>query len=206
MNGSMFIRLLIKKCTFSFLKKVKQFFFLILTFVIKSESPQFKVEADKGFYFSSFDNAFVCQKKNHFQITIHVQIDEQPVYCKNKAESSQYLKIERIEMHLYGIKEESQFQKIFIKQSDSDRKPIDYIPVVCNLKPMHTNKLTQMRLHFAHTTANNNKKKNKPNPDQRYFLLIVELRIITENERHYTMFSAASEKVIVRVRFLYILI
>lgn len=29
---------------------------------------EFEVEADKGFNFSSIDNAFVCQKKNHFQV------------------------------------------------------------------------------------------------------------------------------------------
>lgn len=28
----------------------------------------FKVDADKGFNFSNADDAFVCQKKNHFQV------------------------------------------------------------------------------------------------------------------------------------------
>ena len=29
----------------------------------------FNVETDKGFNFSSFDDSFVCQKKNHFQVS-----------------------------------------------------------------------------------------------------------------------------------------
>jgi len=30
--------------------------------------PYYKVDADKGFNFSNADDAFVCQKKNHFQV------------------------------------------------------------------------------------------------------------------------------------------
>ena len=56
-----------------------------------------------------------------------------------------------------------------------------------------------MRLHFAHTTNNNNRKKNKPNPDQRYFLLIVEIKIITKSGKTYSMCASTSERVIVRV-------
>lgn len=32
------------------------------------------MDADKGFNFSNPDEAFVCQKKNHFQVTVHVQV------------------------------------------------------------------------------------------------------------------------------------
>ena len=31
-----------------------------------------QVSADKGFNFSSLDDAFIAQKKNHFQLTCHV--------------------------------------------------------------------------------------------------------------------------------------
>ena len=36
-------------------------------------SPQisFIVETDKGFNFSVVDDAFVCQKKNHFQVFVN---------------------------------------------------------------------------------------------------------------------------------------
>lgn len=32
------------------------------------EICDFEVDAEKGFNFSPLDNAFVCQKKNHFQV------------------------------------------------------------------------------------------------------------------------------------------
>ena len=37
-------------------------------------SPQisFTVETDKGFVFSVVDDTFVCQKKNHFQVSYTV--------------------------------------------------------------------------------------------------------------------------------------
>jgi myelin regulatory factor len=31
--------------------------------------PHYRVDADKGFNFSNADDAFVCQKKNHFQVS-----------------------------------------------------------------------------------------------------------------------------------------
>jgi len=33
-----------------------------------SPIPHYRVDADKGFNFSNADDAFVCQKKNHFQV------------------------------------------------------------------------------------------------------------------------------------------
>lgn len=107
--------------------------------------------------------------------------------------------IDKFQLELYGIKEEAPLQKISIKQSDSDRKPFDYIPAECKFTPNETTKITKMRLHFAHTTNNNNRKKNKPNPDQRYFLLIVEIKIITKSGKTYSMCASTSERVIVRV-------
>jgi hypothetical protein len=121
------------------------------------------------------------------------------VYCKLPHESA-YNRIERFELHLYGVKQESPLQRVPVKQSDSDRKPVDYEPLECHLKPMQPNKMTKMRLHFANTTINNNRKQNKPNPDQRYFLLIVEIQMRTCDNRVYTMCACASERVIVRVR------
>ena len=34
----------------------------------------FRVDADKGFNFSNPDDSFVCQKKNHFQVTVQAQV------------------------------------------------------------------------------------------------------------------------------------
>lgn len=130
-----------------------------------------------------------------------------PVFCKPKSES-QFYQVDKFILHLYGIKQESPLQKIQIKQSDSDRKPVDYEPVECTFLPEQSSKLTKMRLHFAHTTNNNNRKRNKtgltiPNPDQRFFLLIVEIQILTNDGKNFTLCSSASERVIVRVNFFY---
>lgn len=40
----------------------------------------FRVEADKGFNYSIVDDAFVCQKKNHFQVKHHSLI-QVSVFC-----------------------------------------------------------------------------------------------------------------------------
>lgn len=59
-------------------------------------------------------------------------------------------------------------------------------------------KVTVGRLHFSETTANNMRKKGKPNPDQRYFQLVVALQAHCSDEVH--MIAAhASERIIVRV-------
>lgn len=34
--------------------------------------PQFRVDADKGFNYSFADEAFVCQKKNHLQVSCSI--------------------------------------------------------------------------------------------------------------------------------------
>jgi myelin regulatory factor len=97
------------------------------------------------------------------------------------------------------MKMESHLQKIEIKQSNTDRLQVDYEPIVCKFKANQTIKTTKMRLHFAHTTNNNNRKKNLPNPDQRYFLLVVEMKIILNNlNSQFKLCSSISERVIVR--------
>jgi len=35
--------------------------------------PSYRVDADKGFNFSNTDDAFVCQKKNHFQVNLQTR-------------------------------------------------------------------------------------------------------------------------------------
>lgn len=44
----------------------------------------YQVVTDKGFTFSPVDEAFVCQKKNHFQITIHIQVWGSPKFVKTQ--------------------------------------------------------------------------------------------------------------------------
>lgn len=61
-------------------------------------------------------------------------------------------------------------------------------------------KTTIGRLHFSETTANNMRKKGRPNPDQRYFFLVVSLCARLTNGQLVIVASQASEKIIVRVR------
>lgn len=153
------------------------------------------IEADKGFAYSSFDDAFICQKKNHFQITTHTYVNKAPKYFKL---SNQFFEISTFKLNLYGIKQESQMQQIPIKESDKDRKLFDYKPYECELNANQMNKCTIRRLHFSQTTNNNNRKKNKSNPDQRYFLLVVEMQIIDTYGQVHKLYSAISERLIVR--------
>ena len=68
-----------------------------------------------------------------------------------------------------------------------------------DLKNEDVAKITVGRLHFSETTSNNMRKKGKPNPDQRYFYLVVGLHAHCTDNSHYPVASHASERIIVRV-------
>ncbi|KAE8736823.1 hypothetical protein FOCC_FOCC017721, partial [Frankliniella occidentalis] len=135
-------------------------------------APKYQVVADKGFNFSNADDAFVCQKKNHFQITCHVRLHGDAQFVR--AESS-IQKILSWQLHFYGVKTEATAQTIKVEQSQSDRSKRAFHPVQVELRPDESVKKTVGRLHFSETTSNNMRKKGKPNPDQRYFYLVVGL-------------------------------
>lgn len=59
-------------------------------------------------------------------------------------------------------------------------------------------KTTVGRLHFSETTSNNMRKKGKPNPDQRYFYLVVCLCAHVDDQSHQII-AHSSERIIVRV-------
>ncbi|XP_069944502.1 myelin regulatory factor-like protein isoform X3 [Cherax quadricarinatus] len=156
--------------------------------------PTFRVDADKGFNFSNPDEAFVCQKKNHFQVTVHVQASGEPVFVKSP-EGLQ--KVDRFFVHFFGVKTESPSQVIRVEQSQSDRSKKAFHPVQVDLKNDQMSKITVGRLHFSETTSNNMRKKGKPNPDQRYFYLVVALKAHC-GDNAYPIAAHASEKIIVR--------
>lgn len=59
-------------------------------------------------------------------------------------------------------------------------------------------KVTVGRLHFSETTSNNMRKKGKPNPEQRYFQLVVGLHAHTTHG-NFPIASHAGQRIIVRV-------
>ncbi|KAK3518202.1 hypothetical protein QTP70_033895, partial [Hemibagrus guttatus] len=92
---------------------------------------------------------------------------------------------------------EAQNHHITIEQSQSDRSKKPFLPVQVNLPGNKITKITLGRLHFSETTANNMRKKGKPNPDQRYFLMVVGL-YATVKDKSYLLVANVSERIIVR--------
>ncbi|XP_054710958.1 myelin regulatory factor-like [Uloborus diversus] len=159
-------------------------------------SPNFRVDADKGFNYSNADESFVCQKKNHFQVTVHVQ----PLAEAHFAQTPDGPKaIEKFALHFHGVKMESPTQMIKVEQSQSDRSKRPFHPVPLEMVTDQVTKTTVGRLHFSETTSNNMRKKGKPNPDQRFFFLVVSLCAhVAGDTTPVTVCAHASEKIIVR--------
>ena len=158
---------------------------------------EFKVVADKGFHFSFPDEAFICQKKNHFQVSVTMCFDKKPRFVQ--CESGRGLeKINKFYLHLYGMRLESMSTQVTLDKSQPDRSKIPFDPVEIDPPYQKSKKITIGKLHFSETTANNMRKKGKPNPDQRFFCLLVSLRVLTESHKYYTAIIHKSDKIIVR--------
>lgn len=115
--------------------------------------PTYRVDADKGFNFSLADDAFVCQKKNHFQVTVYVGMLGDAKYIKT-SEGLQpidcfYLKLhgvkvgeERVDINesrppvrvftvnVFRHQVEAINQSISVEQSQSDRSKRPFKPVL----------------------------------------------------------------------------
>ncbi|KAM4035766.1 myelin regulatory factor-like protein isoform 2-T2 [Anomaloglossus baeobatrachus] len=154
----------------------------------------YQVITDKGFNFSTVDDAYVCQKKNHFQVTAHIRVLGNPKYIKTQQGLNP---VDSFNLKVFGVKVEAMNQTITIEQSQSDRSKRPFNPVTVNLPPDQVTKVTLGRLHFSETTANNMRKKGKPNPDQRYFMLVVGLYAVTKEEP-FLVVAHVSERIIVR--------
>lgn len=63
--------------------------------------PAYHVDTDKGFIYSVADEAFVCQKKNHFQVTIHIGIATEPQYVQTP--SGPQL-VDHFQIKVFGVK------------------------------------------------------------------------------------------------------
>uniref|UniRef100_A0A8D0DUY2 Myelin regulatory factor like n=1 Tax=Salvator merianae TaxID=96440 RepID=A0A8D0DUY2_SALMN len=154
----------------------------------------YHVVANKGFNFSTSDDAFVCQKKNHFQITVYIQVVGNPKFVQTHFGLKP---IETFYLKPFGIKMEAPNQVIVIEQSQSDRSKKSFYPVKVDLPENQVTKVTLARLHFSETTANNMRKKGKPNPDQRYFRLVVGLYAVSQDQSCLVT-AHVSQRIIVR--------
>lgn len=65
------------------------------------------MDADKGFNFSQPDDSFVCQKKNHFQVTVHMQVSGDARYVTTPEGVK---KIDAFFLHFNGIKVQQRFE------------------------------------------------------------------------------------------------
>ncbi|CAI5443890.1 unnamed protein product [Caenorhabditis angaria] len=158
---------------------------------------QVHVVADKGFNHSLTDGCFVNQKKNHFQVSVHLEAsDSMPP--KFIFYNGSLVPIRDFKLAFCGVKSEMPSSEICIRQSSADRKPHPHTPVVFDIQERRVTKVTVPRLHFSETTLNNQRKNNRPNPEQKYFLLVVRLYASINDDVSVLIYSYASEKVIVR--------
>lgn len=161
----------------------------------QSLSPlAYHVDTDKGFTYSTADEAFVCQKKNHFQVTVQIGVSGEPQYVGTQNRPQE---VDHFEIKVFGIKLEDHTHHVLIEQSQSDRSKKPFHPVRVGLPSRKITKVTLGRLHFSETTSNNIRKKGKPNPDQRYFQMVVGLYAAVKEET-FLLTALVSERIIVR--------
>lgn len=164
----------------------------------KLPTPVLKVSADKGFNFSQLDDAFIAQKKNHFQLTCHVFKDGQHDFIST---DTGYKPLEYLQLNFYGVKKEAPDQKIPIEQSQTDRSRKKFFPIKLQFRGDQPMRVSVGRLHFSETTLNNMRKKGRPNPEQRYFQLVVAIEAVygaPNNKIEVPIYSLATDKIIVR--------
>ena len=98
------------------------------------------------------------------------------------------------------MKNELQTERIEICQSNIDRRHVKFEPIIIKkIEPNSDNQMIIRRLHFSEITKRNKFINHMPNPLQRYFILIIEFRVHLANNQHFVLYSAESEKIIVRV-------
>ncbi|XP_019753034.1 myelin regulatory factor-like protein isoform X2 [Hippocampus comes] len=163
--------------------------------------PLLAVSTDKGFNFSPADEAFVCQKKNHFQVTVQVGVATEPSYVRTPRGVRQ---LDHLDINVFGVKMESPEHRVPMEQSQPDRTKRPLRPVRVSVVSGAMTKVTLGRLHFGETTANNMRKRGRPNPDQRYFQMVVGLYAAVkdqdddEESSSFLLAALVSERLIVR--------
>lgn len=140
--GMLCVTKILRNCKPKILKRFKTVFLFFGN--VYRLVPHYRVDADKGFNFSNADDAFVCQKKNHFQvkiynpnfcrlliflfqITCHVQLLGEAQFVKTP---EGFQKISSFHLHFYGVKHDCPTQTIRVEQSQSDRSKKPFHPVL----------------------------------------------------------------------------
>ncbi|MCP9260115.1 Myelin regulatory factor [Dirofilaria immitis] len=116
------------------------------------------VVADKGFNYSTMDNCFVNQKKNHFQISVHIEaIDNHP---PNFVKIGNELKmVKEFKLAFCGVKVKCQPQRY--KSSNLQQIGGQCHMILYRKLEIHERRMTKVtvpRLHFSETTMNNQRK------------------------------------------------
>lgn len=70
-------------------------------FVICRCPPAVHVDTDKGFNYSSADESFICQKKNHFQVTIQIGVAAEPQYVRTPTGTQE---VDHFLIKVFGVK------------------------------------------------------------------------------------------------------
>eukprot|EP00039_Didymoeca_costata_P025317 m.12950 g.12950 ORF g.12950 m.12950 type:complete len:548 (-) comp4759_c0_seq1:47-1690(-) len=180
-------------------------------------------EVDKGIKYSP--EGFICQKKNHFQVTVHFNSQDVPEYTYN--ELGQRKRIREFALDIWGVKCENMDTQVRIDQSTTDRQKHAFNRIILDkellkrtpvhvltktlvnppftprsqdvaMKPGYMFSKTIGRLHFSETTQNNMRKRGMPNPDQKYFSIVIAIYAVMENESYVPLTSLISDRIIVR--------
>jgi len=170
------------------------------------------VDSQKGFAFSAIDGAIICQKKNHMQVSLHFRVSGRPAYLQ--VHEGTILPISRFHVDIVGLKTETGVGSsppaaatggsdiVQIEQSTADRTRAVFEGCPFELPPKASQLCVKVaRLHFSETTANNVRRKGRPNPDQRYFWLRVTVSAIAQKEgatQKYPVLQQTSGRIIVR--------
>jgi len=162
----------------------------------------FTGSVDKGFTYSAVDRSFVCQKKNHFQVTTNMESSAGMFARKDPSGpllpvTNPLITIQGIECNTSGERQTRKTVKI--EQSNRvERTKHELAPTaaVCSASAgLH--KLTIPRLHFSKTTSNNIRRHGKPNPKQQHFALVLSL-VGTVGGTRVCLCALESDRIIVR--------
>lgn len=69
--------------------------------LLSRSPPAYCVDTDKGFNYSTADEAFVCQKKNHFQVSVHIGVAAEPRYVRTPGGLQE---AHHFQIHVFGLK------------------------------------------------------------------------------------------------------